>query len=103
MNLTKQTNFRVVIPVLDHPRIDTKRTQDSHEYLMRAYCKDIVKAIKRHLDVEDAHVESDEICKFCGYLWASALDENGRPACCDKAISEWEGLQLESQQFGAGA
>ena len=63
MSLTKKTNFRVVIPVLDHPWIDTKRTQDSHEHFMNDHCNNIAKAIKRHLDVEDAHVESDEVCQ----------------------------------------
>ena len=104
MKLTKRIDYRVVVSVPDHRWIDTKRTQESHERLMRDACQEVVDGIKRHLDLaENPTIESTEACRFCGYPWESALDEEGKPACCGKALSEWQALQPESQQFGAGA
>ena len=102
--LTKRIDWRVVVPVPSHRWIDILQTQENHERLMRDACKEVVDSIKRHVDTDETpEIHSTEVCRFCEYPWESALDKEGKPACCDKALSEWQALQPESQQFGAGA
>lgn len=104
MRLTKRSNWRVVIDIPRHRWIDTKGTIENNERLMHDAADEVANNIKRRVDTDEApRVESDEVCRFCDYPWASALDEDGKPACCDKALSEWQGLQPESGQFGVGA
>ena len=71
----------------------------------RSYCKDILEQVKRHVDYGSASIEVDqtEECSFCGYLWENAIDDDGKPGCCAKAVDEWETQHPDSQQFGVGA
>ena len=102
MKLTKEINYRVVIDVPQHRWIDSKKTQENHERLMYDECRQLVDDIKRHIDTEEKPtIESTTVCKFCEYPWE--VDTEGRPVCCDKAVSEWQGMQPDSQQFGVGA
>ena len=57
---------------------------------IKSMCDDIALQIRRHVDVGDVHVTCDTsiVCEYCGYGWE--LDEDGIPACCDKAIEEAE-------------
>ena len=104
MKLTKHINWRVVVDVPRHRWVDTKGTLENHERLMREAAKEIADNIKRHIDTdEQPRIEADEVCRFCEYLWASAIDEEGKPGCCDKALSEWQAAHPDSQQFGVGA
>lgn len=107
MKLTKQVNYRVVIGVERHPWLNTSG-QKREEELMHDTCKEICDAIERvcyaiNKSSAKPRVESTTVCAFCSYEWANAVDEAGKPACCNKALSEWESQQPKSQQFGAGA
>ena len=61
-------------------------------------CKALVRDIRRHVDgVSQVYVASDVVCKFCGYGWDAALDDDGQPTCCDEAIAEFDRLVQEAQ------
>ena len=55
----------------------------------------IVDQIKRHCDVDSAHLEWDTevTCEFCGFAWEIVTDtadpDLGMPICCSKAQEEW--------------
>ena len=102
--LTKQVNWRVVVDVPRPYWIDTKGNLDNYHRKMLYAAEQIATGIQRHVDTDEKpRIESDEVCRFCEYPWASALDDDGKPRCCDKAVSEWEALEPESRQFGVGA
>ncbi len=73
----KRGNFRIrVIPVLaDLVWVNTSDQK---------HCADIAKSIRRHVDhIESVDVQSDIVCKFCGYEWET--DSSGEPQCCTAA------------------
>ncbi len=107
MSATKQIDYRIVICVPRHPWIGSADTAREAQ-LLRDHCEDIVSAIRgvvEHVsrDSDAPRIESTTVCKFCEYPWESACEENGKPACCQKAIDQWETNHPDSQQFGAGA
>lgn len=107
MKATKQIDYRVVIDVSEHPWINVSGQQREEE-MMNDTCKQIADAIERacyaiNHSSGKPRIESTQVCAFCEYPWASALDNDGKPACCEKAIDLWETNHPDSQQFGAGA
>ncbi len=80
-----RSNFRAVVYPYEN-KISTPTPDESREN-----CQKLRAEINRHVDeISDVHVVWDTSieCSFCGYGWEAALDENGSPVCCDKAIEE---------------
>lgn len=101
MKLTRQFRFRVVA-LVQEPYGAGGMKPEEYERRMRSEANAIKEAIERHVDgVSTITAISDTVCNFCRSEWET--DEAGVPVCCNKAISEWQALQPDSQQFGAGA
>ena len=103
-NATKEVNYRVVIPVNDHPWMVNKDEVEKNAKFITDHANDLAKVIRPVAEALSRHygkpsVESDTVCAFCEYPWESAREENGKPACCDKAIDLWETNHPDSQQF----
>ena len=65
--------------------------EDEYWRERRAVADQIVGDVERHVDNVDSvrtHVQTEDVCSFCGYGWQDALDE-GSPACCPAAMEEW--------------
>lgn len=96
--ITVYSNWRVEV------KPDVGYRSPDHKGMIEG-CNDLMREIKRHVDYDAIKVayDEEEQCAFCKYPWASAIDDDGKPGCCDKAIDEWETNHPDSQQFGAGA
>ena len=84
MNKIIKENYRVEV------YSDVWPQSSSHSIHISAL-GDIKSSIERHVDdISDIRVEWDskEICEFCGMEWKDAIDEDGIPWCCDKAMKE---------------
>ena len=72
---------------------------------MEKYAKALESWAKEFEDFVRDHRSQDQICldvirdkaivcEHCGYDWE--VDDDGCPACCDKAVEEWESEQTAS-------
>ena len=82
--ITKRIDWRVEVYPLQHMGDDEME------------CRDIEKQIKRHVDgfnYTRIIADVEESCGFCGHNWERAIDDDGCPVCCNKAVDEWENSQ----------
>ena len=86
---TERVNYRVVV---------TPEGPLGPRPARQSECESLIKDIRRHVDdVSGVYVDFDIACKFCGYGWDAALDDDGKPACCMEAIAEFDRLVQEVQ------
>ena len=99
MKVTREGNFRVIVTPRSpgdygFAHISGQKWDEGEE---RRACEEVADQIRRHVDGlpsasfnrsrgVDVECDTVEVCSFCGYEWE--LDENGVPACCDKAVAE---------------
>lgn len=77
-------NYRVIVQVDGEMRTPSvksaewfKRDAEKLAYRIPAALDDVLSAV----------VEYDLICSSCHEIWD--VDDDGCPACCDKAVDEW--------------
>jgi len=78
--IIRDQNYRVEVEP-DKPFISSKP---------REICNDIAESINRHVDnCLSVTVRHDAVayCSFCERVWDE--EDNGCPACCEKAQDEW--------------
>jgi hypothetical protein len=74
--------------------IQRAKTEEERAKRYEEWVKEFHDFIRDHRSQDPVYLnverEYQERCEFCGELWADAIDENGIPGCCNKAVKEYE-------------
>ena len=90
MKVKRLSNFHVVVTAAEPYWPPTGQTPEQYQKAEMRRCEDIRKEITRHVDgIASANIvyASDDVCSFCECRWDDSM---GYPACCTKALAEYE-------------
>lgn len=86
-------NIRLELEVPDPPSYLYTNSKLRDQYYERE-ARELEELILDHRSCDQYYIkivkDIETVCEFCGNDWWDNLEHNGRPACCNDAINEWE-------------
>lgn len=89
---TIYSNYRIEVALQEQRSCNHKTPEEKHLSMIRDL-EALRIAVTRHLEHHDgisSHFDREICCQFCGESWAPAVDDNGVPWCCNKAMLDYE-------------